>query len=303
MRETTVRSHRHRLAQVLAHLDKIGVEAGVESMPRLEELAEIACMSPHHFHRVFKAYTGLPVKSYVRRHRLLLAADRLTRSSQTILDIALESGFANHETFTRAFTQIFGITPAAYRMRALANGQANANDGLTPLPAPPPPQPTAGENMDLNVKTLPTMTLAKVRHTGPYNNCQIAWDKLCIWGASKGLFGPQTMFLGISWDDPESTPPEEIRYDACFTLPDGASTESDADVTITTLPSGNYATTLHKGPFSGLEAAYKQLYAAIIAREELQLRDAPAMEIYLTDPKTTPAEEYLTEICIPLEDR
>jgi AraC family transcriptional regulator len=69
----------------------------------LPELAGVANFSACHFHRVFRALTGEGVAEHVRRLRLERAAARLRNTSTSILEIALESGYQAHESFTRAF--------------------------------------------------------------------------------------------------------------------------------------------------------------------------------------------------------
>jgi AraC family transcriptional regulator len=53
--------------------------------------------------------------THQRRLRLDRGAWLLLTSRATVLDVALETGFENHETFTRAFRARFGITPSAFR--------------------------------------------------------------------------------------------------------------------------------------------------------------------------------------------
>jgi AraC-like DNA-binding protein len=53
--------------------------------------------------------------AHQRRLRLDRGAYLLLTSRATILDIALETGFENHETFTRAFRERFQVTPSAFR--------------------------------------------------------------------------------------------------------------------------------------------------------------------------------------------
>ena len=50
-----------------------------------------------------------------RRLRLDRAAWLLLTSRATVLDIALETGWESHETFTRAFRTRFGVTPSSFR--------------------------------------------------------------------------------------------------------------------------------------------------------------------------------------------
>jgi hypothetical protein len=60
-------------------------------------------------------------KQYTQRLRLERVAARLAATSEPVLGIALSAGFANHETFTRAFRRRFGCSPSQYRTFALPN--------------------------------------------------------------------------------------------------------------------------------------------------------------------------------------
>jgi AraC-like DNA-binding protein len=78
-------------------------------------LSAKASLSPAHFQRTFQALVGETPKNYVARLRLERAAFRLLIHDATLLDIALDCGFQNHETFTRAFRRRFGMPPSSYR--------------------------------------------------------------------------------------------------------------------------------------------------------------------------------------------
>ena len=56
--------------------------------------------------------------------------------------------------------------------------------------------------MDVRIEKIEPIRVACVRHTGPYEECAGAWNKLCGWAGPRGLFGPQTRMIGISYDDP-----------------------------------------------------------------------------------------------------
>jgi AraC family transcriptional regulator len=86
----------------------------------LDALATRAGWSPFHLHRAFTRMVGETPKQYTLRLRLEGAAARLLASDDSILDVALASGFRSHEVFTRAFRRHFGRTPADYRSTALA---------------------------------------------------------------------------------------------------------------------------------------------------------------------------------------
>jgi AraC family transcriptional regulator len=86
----------------------------------LDALATRAGWSPFHLHRAFRRMVGETPKQYTLRLRLEGAAARLLASDDSIVNVALATGFQSHEVFTRAFRRHFGRTPAAYRATALA---------------------------------------------------------------------------------------------------------------------------------------------------------------------------------------
>ncbi|MBD0381372.1 AraC family transcriptional regulator [Paenibacillus sedimenti] len=85
----------------------------------LSRLAQEACFSEFHFHRVFQSIVGDPVMDYVRKRRLAEAAYQIAHTDKKLLEIALDNGFQSHENFTRAFKKMFALTPAEYRKRGI----------------------------------------------------------------------------------------------------------------------------------------------------------------------------------------
>jgi AraC-like DNA-binding protein/catechol 2,3-dioxygenase-like lactoylglutathione lyase family enzyme len=83
----------------------------------LAELASAAGSSPFHFDRVFRRMMGRGAVRYARWLRLNAAAVALVRSKRPIIAIALSAGYANHESFSRAFRAQFNASPQAYRKR------------------------------------------------------------------------------------------------------------------------------------------------------------------------------------------
>lgn len=79
-------------------------------------LAEIACLSPFYFQRLFKRLVKKPVQEYCKLRRLSLVIKELQHSEKRILDVALQYGFSDHANFTRAFKECYHMTPDAYRM-------------------------------------------------------------------------------------------------------------------------------------------------------------------------------------------
>ncbi|MFC0190173.1 AraC family transcriptional regulator [Fictibacillus aquaticus] len=98
------------------------IEEHLDRRITLNELAEIACFSPFHFHRVFHVMVGEPVMDYVRKRRLSAAAVRLLATDDKVIDIAFDVGFHYHESFNRAFKKCFGVSPKQLRQRGSVLG-------------------------------------------------------------------------------------------------------------------------------------------------------------------------------------
>ncbi|GAE26828.1 transcriptional regulator [Halalkalibacter wakoensis JCM 9140] len=91
------------------------MEEHVKEAMSAEKIAEHVAYSPFHFHRIFQSVTGMSLTEYMRRRRLTHAAYDLVMTDQKIIDIAVNYHFSSQESFTRAFKQLFHISPAKYR--------------------------------------------------------------------------------------------------------------------------------------------------------------------------------------------
>src|SRR5262245_40475030 len=103
-------TYRQRILRV-----QLFIEDHLDEELTLDRLARIAHFSRYHFHRIFKALVGEPVNEHVRRLRLEAAAVVLKTTDRGVLEIALAAGYDTHESFTRAFRQMFGVSPSQFR--------------------------------------------------------------------------------------------------------------------------------------------------------------------------------------------
>lgn len=85
-----------------------------EETPSLEALAQAVGMSRFHFHRVFKAITGVTPRAYAAAHRAERLREELPRSP-TVTDAIYDTGFGSSGRFYAASSQILGMTPTAFR--------------------------------------------------------------------------------------------------------------------------------------------------------------------------------------------
>lgn len=152
--------------------------------------------------------------------------------------------------------------------------------------------------MEAKVQFIPLMRVACVRHVGPYQECAAAWNTLTSWAGPKGLITPETVFLGLSYDDPDTVPPDQLRYDACITV--GPEAQAEGAVDIREIAGRDYAVTVHRGPYEELYQVYTDLYGEWIPTNGYTYLEEPAVEIYRNTPETTPPEDLITEVCAPV---
>lgn len=85
-----------------------------ETVPPLAALARLADLSPHHFHRVFKAATGLTPHDYAAAHRARRVRASLGEAPR-VADAVYDAGFGSGSRFYERADAILGMTPTRYR--------------------------------------------------------------------------------------------------------------------------------------------------------------------------------------------
>ncbi|WP_439627477.1 AraC family transcriptional regulator [Shinella sp.] len=253
----------------------------------LDRLAEIACLSAHHWHRVYRAVHNETLAATVRRLRLHRAAGDLVRSDQTVRDIAARWGYPNLQSFTRTFAAAYGMPPARYR-REGSHRAFEPQSGKEPT-----------RMYDITIRTLPEQTLLGVPHAGSYMGIGKAFEAL--YGAlfSRNIFRPDMRMVGVFLDDPDLVAEDKLRSFACVTA--NETVPAEAPLVRRTLAGGEYAVLRHQGPYANMGAAYRWLYATWLPASGRSIRDEVMFEIYLNNPREVSPSELLTEIHLPLQ--
>ena len=155
--------------------------------------------------------------------------------------------------------------------------------------------------MDVKIVKENETRVAFVRHTGPYHLCGQAWSKLCLHLGALGLLGGNPRFIGLSYDDPEVTPEDKIRYDACVEV--DADFQPEGDIGVQVLPGGDFAMTTHFGSYENLKDTYAALLGRWLPDSGRRFKMGPTREVYLNDPESTAPEDLVTDIYLPLENK
>jgi AraC family transcriptional regulator len=281
---STILDYSRRIERVVQHIGD-----HLDEPLDLGALAEVACFSPYHFHRIYRALTGETVADTLRRQRLDRAAGELVKRKAPVAAIARCAGYGSVDAFTRAFRASYGVPPAAYRRRGRRAAPSNRS--------------SVKEHAmrEVKIRTLQPVRLIGMRHTGPYMEIGRVFERLQVWAAGRGLMTPQTRVLGIYYDDPCSVPAKELRSEACISV--GSKVEAEGDVRIIELPGGRHAVLHHKGPYAEIETAYAWLYRDWLPSSGEEVADRPCFDEYLNNPRQLPPADWRTDICLPLRER
>ena len=97
-----------------------------ETIPSLDQIARKAGFSPYHFHRLFKAATGLTPTEYAQHLRIGKARELLEFTKRPVDQIAWTVGYEDAGAFRKLFHRIIGLSPSDYRQRFGVAGATNA---------------------------------------------------------------------------------------------------------------------------------------------------------------------------------
>lgn len=171
--------------------------------------------------------------------------------------------------------------------------------------------------MEHRIETREPAVSIAYRMTGDYTKCDYgkAWQQLMKYcEANKEALGHcfgDMEFINMYYNDPTKTPPEECKMDVCLAAKPSATWLRDAinglpltdEIQRATIPGGRYIVFVHKGPYEKLGEAYGYIYCHFLPKGEVT-DDSEArggmFESYLNNPETTPPEDLITEIWVPI---
>lgn len=253
----------------------------------LDRLSDIACLSPHHWHRVYRAVHGETLAATVKRLRLHRAAGDLVRTTLSVEEISRRTGYPNLQSFNRIFKSVFGMPPARYRREGSHTVfQSTNGKGF-------------GEMYDVTTKTMAPRELVAVGHTGSYMGIGRAFETLGGTLQARQLYKPGMKMIGLYLDDPDLVAEDKLRSFACVT--EGENVPDEAPLVRKHLDGGEYAVLRHKGPYADMHKAYQWLYGTWLPQSGREVRDTVMFEEYVNNPREAAPTELLTDIYLPLK--
>lgn len=284
----TEKSYAQRFDRVFDYID-----AHLEEDLSVELLSRVAHFSKYHFLRQFSEYAGISAFAYVRLMRLKQASYRLVFSPhERIIDIAMDAGFENPESFSRAFKNTFGQTPTQFRESPAWQPWSEKYQ----LPAR-----QRRENMKVNVVDFTETKVALLEHRGAPTLVNDSAMKFIQWRKESGLSPVKTSkTFGIAYDDPEQTEPENFRFDICGSV-SGEIPDNPQGVKNGVIPGGRCAVARHLGSHDRIGDSARYLYRQWLPDSGEEPRDFPLFFHYLNLIPETAENDLITDIYLPLK--
>ncbi|MGM9923551.1 MAG: GyrI-like domain-containing protein [Bacillus sp. (in: firmicutes)] len=148
--------------------------------------------------------------------------------------------------------------------------------------------------MKCKVETIPNYRIAYVRRVGPYGSANIeVMEKLKKWAKEKNLLQSSILFA-IPQDNPETTLPENCRFDACIVLSEDF--QVDDSICETELSGGVYLIYEVKHTAEDIQKAYADIFSDLQSNG-YQMDNKPILERYTE----AMVNNHYCEICVPVK--
>ncbi len=241
----------------------------------VENMADISCLSPYHFSRVFYSMTGMSPALYSRRRHLTMAANTLSLTDKSILDVALDAGYETQESFTRAFKKMFHLNPGGVRKASVdlepLSQKILTQDGLKHFKA-------GGLNLQPEYKKHEGVTIYGVTGLIDYDG---TWQANDIWKKYfNGSLGNNKNNDEILYGVCQGTFEKNIPSNQLMYLAGGCARDSAQELESINIQEGNYAVFTHEGALKDIETTLQYIWQIWVPKSGVELVDAPDFEVY-----------------------
>lgn len=218
---------------------------------------------------------------------------RLIWTRETIGQIAQGFGYDSQSSFNKAFIGRFGVTPGRFR-REPHRWPAKPVDAVAGSP--------------ITLRQHDAIHCLARRYLGPYREVPAHWSDFLARLPAEYRQGTDTIFLGLTYDDPRFTPENQIRYDCCVVLDDPGATgkpgrrdSCGSGFSMVTTRPGLYAELTHRGSYDIIGASYSLLLNHWVTNSRYTVCEDPAIERYTIPQGLAPPDKLELDVLIPLQ--
>ncbi len=267
------------------------IEENLSKKMSLEELADVAMFSKYHFHRTFKIVAGETLNNYIKRLKMEKAYKMINLDKDAVIgDISFELGYNSTANFTRDFTEYYGISPKNIKnsdQRPIVRNLIN-NSSI---------------KVDFKgIEYIPEKNVIYKRISKGYDHQTIpaVFGELYHFVNEQGIQEYIEQYVGIAYDDPDYTPPEKCRYDACMIHRNVMKLPKDMPFNIKKIAGGKYAIFYFEGKYEQYLTAWDVIFEEWLLNSEYSPDVRPNLEMYIQ------SDEYIegysrANLCLPVK--
>jgi AraC family transcriptional regulator len=284
------------------------MEENLDANLSLEVMSKVACFSPFHFHRIFKAITDETLNSYISRKRIEKVASILVQKPEvSITELSHLFGFNSNSSLTRSFKKFYGLSPSEFRKQSISRfskisliDSKNGQDRLVfeqYICSINNLKNWIEMNAKIEIKEMATIQLAYVTSIGVHN-IPAAYDALVKWATPLGLLSnPDTKMVTVYHDSFKTTDPKKVRLSACVTLTEPI--KAPGIVGRTCIEKGKFIIGSFVIGLNDFEKSWNSLFVWM-AEHGYKMASRNPFEIYQNDYRNHPDKKCIVDYYIPI---
>lgn len=234
----------------------------------LQQLSEIANISPYHFHRIFQSVIGESLATYVNRMRMEYVAIHLKNTNSSLSELAIQTGYSSEQALSRAFRKYFDLPPKTFKRLFF---KESFGKELTP------------RICVVTSKNIISLSKKLLGNEG--------WRKLYVYAMMNKLLTNESEHIELIHGN-EYIPALSVKEPI----------KSNKHIIGDSLTKGLYAIFTHQGISSDVLKLHTAIHNYWIPKSKYRLRNCTSYVVYLN--KQTVANLHpLAEIYIPLQEK
>ena len=269
--------------QVQAHLDSDIV---------IDDLAAMVGVSKYHLNRLFKATTDFQIGEFIQRRRLQHAYALLAAGSHSVIDAGVAVNDDSHSSFSRAFLKAFGCKPSEVRIGSAC---------IWRTPDVLKRECSREELLQPELVDLPEQRLCGLYGTGFKDQSFHALGTSLFQKIGERLARAEQRVADVSRIGVSLESPWHGDQDACRFFAGLNRTDLGPGFEDYVWAAGSWARFRHTGPYRLIWQTISRVYAGWVIPEGVRLKDDAVVQVYLTNPATTPEADLCADLYFPVQ--
>lgn len=265
------------------------IEENIGQKLTLEELADVAMFSKFHFHRIFKSVIGETLNEFIKRTKLIKAYRLLqVDKSFDVKELAFTFGYNSTANFSRDFKKYHGVSPSEVKLsdKVLEERVMNCSEDELKIEYK-------------GIEFIPDKFIAYKKVTTGYNTKVISTTFKELYHLALENNFRLEQFIGIGYDDPDYTPADKCKYDACMVVNE-EDLPKDIACNTKTLKAGKFALFYFEGHEKDISSAWDYIFKEWLLNSKYLPDDRPHLEMYLYSEQYE-SGIFKSNLCLPIK--